>query len=163
MWRYIARRILWLPFLLLAVSSVTFSLGMYGPGDPVQVMLGPKYNEETAERLRKSLGLDRPVPVQYFDYVSGVIVGDFGESLRYRRSVSSILFKKMWVSFQVNFAAMLVSLLGGLPLGFWIAHRQGSWVEPTAITLSLVLMSIPIMVSIPLVLWGLCLKLSLVP
>ena len=82
MWRYIARRILWLPFLLLAVSSVTFSLGMYGPGDPVQVMLGPKYNEETAERLRKSLGLDRPVPVQYFDYVSGVIVGDFGESLR---------------------------------------------------------------------------------
>ena len=163
MWRYITRRILWLPFLLLAVSSVTFSLGMYGPGDPVQVMLGPKYNEETAERLRKSLGLDRPVPVQYFDYVSGVIVGDFGESLRYRRSVSSILFKKMWVSFQVNFAAMLVSLLVGLPLGFWIAHRQGSWVDPAAITLSLVLMSIPIMVSIPLVLWGLCLKLSLVP
>ena len=163
MWRYIARRILWLPFLLLAVSSVTFSLGMYGPGDPVQVMLGPKYNEETAERLRKSLGLDRPVPVQYFDYVSGVIVGDFGESLRYRRSVSSILFKKMWVSFQVNFAAMLVSLLVGLPLGFWIAHRQGSWVDPAAITLSLVLMSIPIMVSISLVLWGLCLKLSLVP
>ena len=163
MWRYIARRILWLPFLLLAVSSVTFSLGMYGPGDPVQVILGAKYNEETAERLRKSLGLDRPVPVQYFDYVSGVIVGDFGESLRYRRSVSSILFKKMWVSFQVNFAAMLVSLLVGLPLGFWIAHRQGSWVDPSAITLSLVLMSIPIMVSIPLVLWGLCLKLSLVP
>ena len=74
-----------------------------------------------------------------------------------------ILFKKMWVSFQVNFAAMLVSLLVGLPLGFWIAHRQGSWVDPAAITLSLVLMSIPIMVSIPLVLWGLCLKLSLVP
>ena len=47
MWRDIARRILWLPFLLLAVSSVTFSLGMYGPGDTVQVMLGPKYNEET--------------------------------------------------------------------------------------------------------------------
>lgn len=163
MWRYITRRILWLPFLLLAVSSVTFSLGMYGPGDPVQVMLGPKYNEVTAERLRKSLGLDRPVPIQYFDYVSGVIVGDFGESLRYRRSVSSILFKKMWVSFQVNIAAMLVSLLVGLPLGFWIAHRQGSWVDPAAITLSLVLMSIPIMVSIPLVLWGLCLKLSLVP
>ena len=163
MWRYITRRILWLPFLLLAVSSVTFSLGMYGPGDPVQVMLGPKYNETTAERLRKSLGLDRPVPIQYFDYVSGVIVGDFGESLRYRRSVSSILFKKMWVSFQVNIAAMLVSLIVGLPLGFWIAHRQGSWVDPAAITLSLVLMSIPIMVSIPLVLWGLCLKLSLVP
>ena len=69
----------------------------------------------------------------------------------------------MWVSFQVNLAAMLVSLLVGLPLGFWIAHRQGTWMDPAAVSFTLILMSIPIMVSIPIVLWGLCLKLSLVP
>ena len=90
--------------------------------------------------------------------------GDFGESLRFRgRSVSSLLVSKMWVSFQVNLAAMIVSLFLGLPLGFWIAHRQGSWVDPASIALSLMLMSIPIMVSIPLVLWALCLKLHWVP
>jgi len=153
-----------LPVLLLMVSAVTFALGTYGPGDPVRVMLGTKYDEATAERLRSSLGLDRPVIVQYADYVSGAIRGDFGESLRYRgRSVGSLLASKMWVSFQVNLAAMFVSLSIGLPLGFWIAHKQGTWMDPAAVTLTLILMSVPIMVSIPVVLWGLCLKLSLVP
>ena len=164
MWIYITRRLLWLPVLLLMVSAVTFTLGTYGPGDPVRVMLGTKYNEATAERLRSSLGLDRPVMVQYADYVSGAIRGDFGESLRYRgRSVGSLLVSKMWVSFQVNLAAMFVSLSIGLPLGFWIAHKQGTWLDPAVVASTLVLMSIPIMVSIPIVLWGLCLKLSLVP
>jgi len=153
-----------LPVLLLMVSAVTFALGTYGPGDPVRVMLGAKYDEATAERLRSSLGLDRPVIVQYADYVSGAIRGDFGESLRYRgRSVGSLLASKMWVSFQVNLAAMFVSLTIGLPLGFWIAHKQGTWMDPAAVALTLILMSVPIMVSIPIVLWGLCLKLSLVP
>ena len=164
MWIYITRRLLWLPALLLMVSAVTFVLGTYGPGDPVRVILGTKYDEETADRLRSSLGLDRPVIVQYADYISGAIRGDFGESLRYRgRSVGSLLASKMWVSFQVNLAAMVVSLSIGLPLGFFIAHKQGTWVDPAAVSLTLILMSIPIMVSIPIVLWGLCLKLSLVP
>ena len=164
MWRHILRRLLWMPFLLGIVSAITFLLGTYGPGDPVQVMLGSKYDEVTAERLRESLGLNRPVIVQYADYISNAMRGDFGESLRFRgRSVSSLLVSKMWVSFQVNLAAMVVSLSLGLPLGFWIAHRQGSWVDPASIALSLMLMSIPIMVSIPLVLWALCLKLHWVP
>ncbi|MFL2783701.1 MAG: ABC transporter permease [Dehalococcoidia bacterium] len=164
MWRHILRRLLWMPFLLGIVSAITFLLGTYGPGDPVQVMLGSKYDEVTAERLRESLGLNRPVVVQYVDYVSNAMRGDFGESLRFRgRSVSSLLLSKMWVSFQVNLAAMVVSLSLGLPLGFWIAHRQGSWVDPASVALSLMLMSIPIMVSIPLVLWALCLKLHWVP
>ena len=153
-----------MPVLLLMVSAVTFALGTYGPGDPVRVMLGTRYDEATAERIRSSLGLDRPVIVQYADYVSGAIRGDFGESLRYRgRSVGPLLASKMWVSFQVNLAAMFVSLSIGLPLGFWIAHKQGTWMDPAAVTLTLILMSVPIMVSIPVVLWGLCLKLSLVP
>lgn len=164
MWKYVLRRILWLPFLLTGVSAITFVLGTYGPGDPVQVMMGSKYDEVAASRIRSTLGLDRPVIVQYVDYMWGAVHGDFGESLRFRgRSVGSLLISKMWVSFQVNLAAMAVSLSIGLPLGFWIAHRQGSWLDPAAVSISLVLMSIPIMVSIPLVLWTLCLKLQWVP
>ncbi len=164
MGKYIVRRIIWLPLILTAVSAVTFTLGTYGPGDPVQVALGTKYNPKTADRLRESLGLNRPVLIQYVDYMWGVVKGDFGESFRYRgRSVSSLLFPKMLVSFQVNLVAMTVSVFLGLPLGFWLAHKQGSWMDPAAVTVSLVLMSVPIMVSIPLVLWGLCLKLSIVP
>ena len=162
--KYVLRRILWLPFLLIAVSSVTFALGTYGPGDPAQVMMGAKYDPVVAARLREALGLDRPIIVQYTEYMWNAVRGDFGESLVYRgRSVSSLLVSKMWVSFQVNVAAMVVSLSIGLPVGFWIAHKQGTWLDPATITLSLLLMSVPIMVSIPLVLWGLCLKLHWVP
>ena len=164
MWVYIVRRLLWLPFLLFFVSITTFTLGRVAPGDPVQIMLGPRYNAEVAERLRESLGLNDPFHEQYLSYMWGVFHGDFGESFRFRgRSVSSLLKSKMWVSAQVNMAAMVVSLGIGLPLGFWIAHRQGTWVDPSTVGSTVILMSIPIMVTIPFLLWLMCLKLSLVP
>ena len=164
MWIYIVRRLLWLPVLLFAVSAVTFTLGRFGPGDPVVVMLGVRYEPEVADRLRHSLGLDKPFFVQYGNYMWRVLHGDFGESLRYRgRTVGSLIAPKIWVSFQVNTAAMIVSLGIGLPLGFWIAHHQGQWKDPTTVAIALILMSIPIMVSIPFVLWVLCLKLHWVP
>ena len=83
MWVYIARRLIWLPVLLLAVSLVTFALGRFGPGDPVQVILGARYEEETADRLREQLGLNRPFFVQYGDYVWKAMRGDLGESIRF--------------------------------------------------------------------------------
>jgi len=143
---------------------VTFTLGRFGPGDPVEVILGVRYDEVAADNIREQLGLNRPFAVQYGTYVWGALHGDFGESYRHRgRSVLSLLAPKIWVSFQVNLVALIVSLGIGLPLGFWIAHRQGRWEDPTSVAVALMLMSIPIMVSIPLVLWGLCLKLDVVP
>ena len=155
---------MWLPVLLFAVSLMTFALGRFGPGDPVQVMLGNRYEPELAERLRHSLGLDKPFLRQYGEYMWGAGRGDFGESFRYRgRSVGSLLAQKMWVSIQVNAVAMAVSVGIGLPLGFWVAHHQGTWKDPTTVAVALILMSIPIMVSIPFTVWVLCLKLSWVP
>ena len=164
MWVYIARRLLWLPVLLIATSLVTFTLLRFGPGDPVEVIMGSRFDETAAEQLRSQLGLDKPFGVQYATYMWGVVRGDFGESYRFRgRQVSELLFPKMWVSFQVNAAALIVSLAIGLPLGFYIAHKQGTWQDPTVVTIALILMSIPIMISIPFTLWGLCLKLQVVP
>ena len=164
MWIYIARRLLWLPVLLIATSIVTFTLLRFGPGDPAEIILGARYDEQAAANIRAQLGLDRPFGVQYATYMWGVMRGDFGESYRYRgRPVAELLFPKMWVSFQVNAAAMIVSLAIGLPLGFYIAHKQGSWQDPTVVAIALVLMSIPVMISIPFALWGLCLKLQFVP
>ncbi len=155
---------MWLPVLLFATSIVTFTLVRFGPGDPVEVILGHRYDEQAAANIRRQLGLDRPFFVQYATYMWGVMRGDFGESYRFRgRPVSELLFPKMWVSFQVNAAAIIVSLGIGLPLGFFIAHRQGSWHDPTVVAIALVLMSIPIMISIPFTLWGLCLKLKVLP
>ena len=166
MWLYITRRLLWLPVLLFAASLVTFTLGRFGPGDPVQVMLGNRYEEGSVvtENLRAELGLDKPFAVQYASYMWGVLQGDFGESYRFRgRPVSELLISKMWVSFQVNLAALIVSLSVGLPLGFYIAHKQGTWQDPTTVSTALILMSIPIMVSIPAFLVVACVRTDLLP
>ena len=164
MWAYILKRIIWLPFLLLAASLMTFSLGRFGPGDPVRVIMGNRYDPEIADRMREELGLNRPFFVQYGDYVWSFVRGDFGESLRYRgQSVRDLVLRKMWVSAQLALAAMSISVGLGIPMGFFIAHRQGSWEDPMMVTVTLVLMSIPVMVSVPALLWLFCLKLSWVP
>ena len=164
MWKYIVKRLLWLPVLLLAASLMTFTLGRFGPGDPVRVILGNRYDEQIAERIRAQLGLDRPFFVQYGDYIWNFVQGDFGESYRYRgQPVRELIIRKMWVSAQLAMAAMAISLGFGLPIGFFIAHRQGRWEDPTAVTIALVLMSIPVMVTVPALLWTFCLKLSWVP
>lgn len=164
MWVYVVRRLIFLPVILLAVSLITFTLGVYGPGDPVRVSMGNKYNPEAADRIRAELGLDRPFFVQYADYMFGFFRGDFGESLRFiGQPVRDLIVSKMWVSAQLSIAAMIVSLGVGLPLGFYIAHKQGSWQDPTAVTIALVLMSIPIMVTVPALLWVGCLKTDLIP
>ena len=162
--KYILRRLLWLPFLLLAVSIVTFTLGRVAPGDPVRVMMGAKYNEATAANIREEFGLNRPFLVQYGDYMWGVMRGDFGDSFRYRgRPVRDLVLQKMWVSAQLSFAAMAVSLSLSLPLGFFIAHKQGQWMDPATVTVAVVLSSIPITVLAPALLLVSCLQLGWVP
>ena len=73
MWIYIARRLVWLPFLLLVVSALTFALFRIVPGDPVTVMLGARYDDAVAERLRRSLDLDKPLVTQYTTYVWKIV------------------------------------------------------------------------------------------
>ena len=164
MGKYIARRILWLPVIMFATSVMVFSLFRLVPGDPVTVMLGPRYTEERAERLRETFGLNRHITVQYVDYMAGVFRGDFGESFRYRgRDVNELLWAKIKVSAQLNIAALTIVIGIGLPLGFYIAHKQGSWQDPVAVATAVMIMSIPIMVTAPFMLWAFCLKLHWVP
>jgi len=164
MWVYVVRRLLWLPFALLAVSAITFFLGWIAPGDPAEVRLGGRATTEEVARQRELMGLDRPIVVQYVDYIWGVFQGDLGESFTYRgRSVSSLIGRKMWVSAQLGIAASIISVGIGLPLGFFVAHKQGNWQDPTTVATAVVLMSIPVAVTAPLVLWAFCLKLDVVP
>ena len=89
---YILRRLLWLPVILLIVSFVTFVLGRYGPGDPVQVLMGQHSNPAVVERIREQRGLNDPIVVQYVRYLRNVTRGDFGESFKYRgRTVTELL------------------------------------------------------------------------
>ena len=147
---YIVRRMLWTPVLLLAVSAIVFTLGHYGPGDPVQIQLGQRFTEERAERLRESRGLNDPVYVQYGRYVWNALQGDFGDSFQFQgRGVSELLGPKLKVSAQLFLAASIITIGIGIPLGFYSALKQGTWIDPTVISGSLAMNAMPVFLTAP--------------
>lgn len=150
MWVYIIRRLIWTPFLLLAVSFITFTLGRFGPGDPVQILMG-QYNDPIAvERLRHNLGLDKPFFVQYGIYIKDAAQGDLGESYKFRgRDVSELIGRKIWVSAQLGIAAMILALSLGIPLGFYAAIKQGTWIDTATVSFTLFFMSLPVFLTAP--------------
>ena len=161
---YLVRRLLWLPVILFAVSFVTFVLGRYGPGDPVQVLMGQHNNPEVVERIREQRGLNDNIFVQYGRYVSNVALGDFGESFKYRgRTVTELLKPKMWVSAQLNIAAMILSVGLGVPIGLFAALRQGSLWDTAAVMMTLTWQSVPVFLTAPGLLWVFAHKLPLLP
>ncbi|MBI2867178.1 MAG: ABC transporter permease [Chloroflexi bacterium] len=162
---YIARRLLWLPVVLFAVSFITFTLGFYGPGDPAQVRLGARATPEQVERLRRQLGLDRPFLVQYGDYVWHTMRGDLGESITKfpGQRVGTLVARRIWVSAQLGLAALILAVVLGIALGQLAAMHQGSWLDSAIISLSLFFGSVPVFVSAPFLLLFLVAKLGLLP
>ncbi len=161
---YVLRRLLWLPIILFTVSFVTFVLGRYGPGDPVQVLMGQHSNPAVVERIREQRGLNDSIFVQYGRYVSNVVRGDFGESYKYRgRTVTELLKAKMWVSVQLNIAAMILSVGLGIPIGLFAALRQGSLWDTAAVMMTLSWQSVPVFLTAPGLLWVFAWKLDILP
>ena len=161
---YMARRLLWTPFLLLIISFIVFVLGTYGPGDPVEVRLGQNYTQEAAERLRDRLGLNDPLHEQWGRYVWNAVRGDFGKSLVFQgRSVSELLGPKLLASAQLNLAAFLITVTFGLPLGFYAAKRQGTWHDPAVVISTLSIFALPVFFTAPFLITIFALRLGLVP
>ena len=162
---YAVRRLIWLPFLLLIVTFITFALLRLGPGDPVQVWLGQHQNDEVRERIRHQLGLDDPLVVQYVRYVEGVVTRlDFGESFRYRgKPVGELLAAKIPVSLQLNLAAIIITLGVGIPVGLYAALKQGTGVDNVVVAIALALQSLPVFITAPILLLVFALKLDLLP
>ena len=164
MWVYIVRRLIWTPFLLLAVSFITFSLVRFGPGDPVQVLMGQYSNSAAVERIRHLQGLDKPILEQYGIFLKNALRGDLGESYRYRGTdVSELIAKRIWVSAQLGIAAMLISLGLGVPLGFFTALKQGTWLDTATVSVTLFFMSIPVFLTAPGLLLVFALWLDVLP
>lgn len=143
---YLVRRLLWLPVLLLIISFVTFALGFYGPGDPVQVLMGLRARPEVVEQLRKDYGFDQPLIVQYFNYIGNALRGNFGYSIvKYPgQPVSELLAKRFPVSLQLNIVTIAWSLPLGIALGIVAALSRRSWVDVFIRALVILGVSLPI-------------------
>jgi peptide/nickel transport system permease protein len=161
---YIARRLVWTPVLLIIVSFITFVLGQYGPGDPVEILMGQYSNPEVVQRIREQRGLDDPVAVQYLRYMGGAVRGDFGESFQYRgRSVGELLARRIPVSAQLGLAALIISVGAGIPLGLLAAMKQGTIWDTVTVAATLVGQSLPVFFTAPMLLIIFALKLGVLP
>ena len=161
---YVIRRLAWTPVLLLIVALITFLLGTYGPGDPVEVLQGQYNNPEVVERIRQQRGLDRNVFVQYGVYIKNLARGDLGESFKYRdRTVAELIGKRIWVSAQLGLAASIIALALGIPLGVYTAMKQGTWLDVTTVSITLFFMSLPVFITAPVLLLTFGLWLGILP
>lgn len=143
MHRYLIRRLLLTIPVLLGVATLVFSLIHFIPGDPAQAMLGESAAPEDVAQLRMRLGLDRPLLVQYGSFLRGLAHGDLGVSLRNDQPVLRQILERMPATAELAFASMAVAVLIALPLGIIAAVWRGTAVDYSAMTLSLVGISVP--------------------
>jgi peptide/nickel transport system permease protein len=143
MHRYLIRRLLLTIPVLLGVATLVFSLIHFIPGDPAQAMLGEGAAPEDVAQLRERLGLNRPLLVQYGSFLQGLARGDLGVSLRNDQPVLQQIVERMPATAELAFASMAVAVLIALPLGIIAAVWRGTAVDYSAMTLSLVGISVP--------------------
>jgi peptide/nickel transport system permease protein len=141
--RYLVRRLALTIPVLLGVATLVFALIHLVPGDPVQSMLGETASHEEVEQLRHTLGLDRPLLVQYKSFLTGLVRGDLGTSFRFGTPVSQEIASRLFRTIQLAVAAMAVAILIALPLGIVAAVYRGTTIDHAAMTLALAGISMP--------------------
>lgn len=123
--RFISRRLLFLCFVLLGISVITFALTHLVPGDPARLMAGQHATGEQVKELAQRYGLDKPVTTQFWIYMKGLMTGDLGMSLTNRRPVLDDLRQFLPASVELTAAAVLLVVLVGLPIGLLTGARRG--------------------------------------
>lgn len=167
MLRFIAQRLSALAPVVLLVSAVVFGIMHVLPGDPVQLMLaGAEAGSVTPERmteLRRVLGLDRPVHVQYARFLRNALRGDLGRSIRFESQVSTIVGEAAGYTIQLGVAGMAVALAVGLPLGILAALAENSWLDTACMFVSLLGVSMPLFWLGHLLIMGVAIRLQWLP
>jgi len=127
----VIRRLLYAIPTLLGISVIVFMLTRLSPGDPVRLFTfgSVTITEDDIRQLRAFYGLDQPLPVQYVNWMLGVLRGDFGMSLQYHKPALGLLLERLPATLQLALAALLLQLLIGVPLGVYAALKRGSWVD----------------------------------
>ncbi len=142
---YVLRRLALALPVLLGVSVIVFSIVHLVPGDPAHAIAGEKATARDIERVTKQYGLDRPIYVQYLDYLGGVVLrGDFGKSFKTKMRVGEDLKRVFPATMELTLAAMLLATLLGVAFGIASAVRPYSWIDYGSMFLALVGVSVPI-------------------
>ncbi|MCL4744809.1 MAG: ABC transporter permease [Burkholderiaceae bacterium] len=139
---FVIRRLLQASLVMLVVAFVAFSLFQY-VGDPVLAMLGQDATPEQRKELRRDLGLDAPFYVQFGQFVSNAVRGEFGLSYRQGRKVSTLIKERMPATLELSVAAAVLALFIGIPMGVYTALRRRGFLSNLFLAVSLIGVSLP--------------------
>lgn len=162
MTKYVLQRILYLVITLFIIASITFFLMKFLPGTPFQNE--EKLSEEQVQILNEKYGLDKPVPIQYVNYLTNVVKGDLGVSFQFdNQPVTDLLIKRMGPSLQLGFQAMFIGTIIGILLGVLAAMFQNTWIDYGSTFLAVLGKSIPSFVFAALMQYYIGVKLQWLP
>ncbi|HEV8585459.1 MAG TPA: ABC transporter permease [Methylomirabilota bacterium] len=141
--RYAARRVAALVATLLFVSALVFVVVRVLPGDPAAIIMGTEGSPEAVARLRESLGLNRPLAVQYVEWVGGALRGDLGRSIQYDLPVAQLIVSRLPVTLPLALMATLFMIVAAIPLGVYAATRHRRAGDYATMIVSQIGISIP--------------------
>jgi peptide/nickel transport system permease protein len=144
MGRYVVRRLMLLVPILFGLSIILFVFIRALPGGPEDALLGERGTPEDERRIRRELGLDQPVVVQYGRYMRNLLQGDLGTSVRSRRPITSELSERFPATVELALAAMIFATAVGIPLGFVAAKRYQGVLDNASLVASLIGISFPV-------------------
>jgi peptide/nickel transport system permease protein len=140
---YIVRRLLLTVPILFIVSIMVFSMINLLPGDPATVILGPEAPESAKEAMREELGLNDPIPIQYVNWLGGVLQGDLGDSLVDGVPVLTLILQRLPATIELAIGTFLVALVISVTAGILSASKRGTWVDYISTGFALGGISIP--------------------
>ncbi|WP_274629376.1 ABC transporter permease [Arvimicrobium flavum] len=140
---FLARRLLQVIPVIIGVSIAVFLMLHLIPGDPARLVAGMDATAEDLENVRRALGLDQPLPVQYVNFVGRALLGDFGESFRTGRAVLDEIGFRYWNTMLLGFCAIVFGTLLGVFTGVVTAVYRNSWIDSSVLAVSLLGISIP--------------------
>ncbi|MBS4178523.1 ABC transporter permease [Lederbergia citrea] len=161
--KVIAKRLLNAIPLLFMISIIAFLLIKMAPGDPVRSFVTPDMNPDDVERIRKSLGLDKPVYIQYFLWLQNILTGNFGYSIVSKRPVLEMIVERLPATMGLMGASLIVSLILATPIGLYTAVKKNSLFDKFANFLSYIGISIPIFWFALMLIYLFSLKWNLLP
>jgi peptide/nickel transport system permease protein len=141
---YTIRRLLMLIPVLLGMTIIVFSIIHAIPGDPADTILGEKASEQSKQELRIELGLNKPMYVQYVDYMDKLVHGDLGNSIRTRSPISTEILPYLAATIELTVVSMAIAVFVGVNAGILSAWRQNSWFDYISMLIALIGVSMPI-------------------
>jgi ABC-type dipeptide/oligopeptide/nickel transport system permease component len=140
---YLVNRLLSVILTLFLITLVTFAVTNILPGDVAMMIMGTQSNPEALEGLRQSLGLNDPLLVQYGRWISGMLSGDWGNSLIFKKPIAELLAQKAVASAIIVVMSMTIALAMAVPLGVWAAVHRDKWQDNVSSTSALLGVSLP--------------------